>query len=441
MINTFTSFIKKNQLCDSNKIIMLAVSGGIDSVVMCDLFYHSGYSCTILHCNFKLRGNESDGDETFVRSLADKYNYPIYVKHFETEEYAEENGISIQMAARDLRYNWFNEISDEHNIDIIATAHNMNDNTETFLINLSRGTGIQGLTGIPVKNGKYIRPLLFASRPDIIAYAESKLQHREDSSNATTKYHRNKIRHQIIPILEELNPTFIQTMHDNMLRLSESNDIYKKHIQKTKNELFIHDDKCINIDLEALKELSPRSTWMHELFSTYGFSSDQCRNIEKFLDAKTGKQFISTSHRLYKDRGKLLLYKAQENSFERYYIDSAKSAASLPIPMDIEEISRDEIEGYSSSTNIAYLDFNKLSFPLIIRKWQHGDYFYPLGMEQMKKISDFFIDNKVPVPEKNRTWILTSGKHIVWIMGYRIDNRYKISDDTRKVLKIRIYKE
>ncbi len=440
MIEAFKKYLDQKKLCSKGEDIMLAVSGGIDSVVMTDLFCSAGYSCSILHCNFGLRDAESDGDEAFVRSLAARYEIPVFVKRFETEEYASENGISIQMAARELRYRWFDEMAEKQQAEHIATAHNMNDSVETVLLNLTRGTGIKGLSGIPVINGKYIRPLLFASRHEIGGYCkENKLQYREDSSNTSRKYNRNKIRHDLLPIFEEINPAFIRTMNDNIRRFEESHQIYSEQVMQKKNELFSYLSTHIEINLEALKCLEPISTWLFELFSEFGFSMDQCVNIGKILDSDSGKQFISPTYRLFKDRDKLLLYKSEDASFQRYYIDSPESRATLPFSMDIEVLEKSQLADFPDSPNIAVLDLEKINFPLILRKWQHGDYFFPLGMEQMKKVSDFFIDNKVPVPVKDRTWIMTSGKKIVWIMGHRIDNRYRITPDTKTVLKLHLY--
>ncbi len=440
ILATFQSFIQAHNLCSQQEDIMLALSGGIDSVVMTDLFYKAGYNCSILHCNFNLRGEESDGDEAFVRSVSASYDMPVFVKNFQTEDYATKEGISIQMAARKLRYDWFDETSRIHGIDLIATAHNMNDSIETVLINLSRGTGIKGLVGIPIRNGKFIRPLLNIPRKEIVEYAKEKnLKFREDSSNASKKYHRNKIRHDVIPVLEEVNPSFINTMYENIARISEAYEIFQDTIETKRKILFVKKSTHYQVSVAELKQLSPLSTWLFELFSVYNFSRDQCKNIELILDSDSGKQFISTSHMLYKDRDNLLLMEVEEESFERFYIDSHGSRASLPFPMDIDLVNIQNIGDFPDSQQIAFLDFDKLNFPLTVRKWQHGDYFFPLGMEQMKKVSDFFIDEKIPVPIKKQTWILASGKNIVWIMGFRIDDRYKITDQTTQVLKLHLY--
>jgi tRNA(Ile)-lysidine synthase len=440
MISKFKSFIIQHNLCTGQQQIMLALSGGVDSVVMTDLFCMSGYSCMVLHCNFGLRGDESDGDESFVRALSANYELPVFVKTFETETYAEEQGISIQMAARELRYDWFSEMADKHGVEVIATAHNLNDSVETALLNLSRGTGIRGLTGIPVRNGRYIRPLLFATRSEILDYCRlHHLTYREDSSNSSTKYQRNKVRHELIPLFEEINPAFIRTMGENIKRFEDAHTMYRERVVQEREKLFTDHGTHVEVDLTGLRELHPLGSWLYELFNEYGFSMDQCLNIEKILDSPSGKQFISPSYRLFKDREKLLLFKSKDTAFERYYIDSPDTSATLPFSMDMEVLDRDEINEFPDDQNIALIDLELLSFPLMLRKWQHGDYFFPLGMDQMKKVSDFFIDNKVPVPVKKHTWILTSGKKIVWIVGLRIDHRFRITDSTVRVLKLHLY--
>ena len=440
MTEKFLSFIEQNHLCTKTQRIMLAVSGGIDSIVMTDLFSMGGYDCVLLHCNFGLRGEESDGDEAFVRSVAARYDFPVFVRRFSTEEYAEEKGISIQMAARELRYAWFEEFSGDKKDEVIATAHNLNDSVETVLLNLSRGTGMKGLTGIPVVNGMYIRPLLFASRMEILEYGRvNNLQYREDSSNASKKYRRNKIRHDLIPVFEEINPSFIYTMGENIRRFIESHSIYRDQVVKIRDELFDTRDTHIEISIDSIRQLHPRKSWLYELFSEFGFSMDQCLNIENILYSDSGKQFISPTHRLFRDREKFMVFKLEETAFDRYYIDSPNSRVSLPFSMDIEVMDRARLKDFPGSEKIACLDLEKLNFPLILRKWQHGDYFFPLGMDQMKKVSDFYIDNKIPVPVKNRTWILTSGKKIVWIVGLRIDNRFRITEETKQILKLHLY--
>lgn len=440
MLEKFRQHIIHYELCRADNPPLLAVSGGIDSAVMTDLFKKAGYKNIILHCNFKLRGEESEADEAFVRAMAAECDFPVYVKNFDTEEYAKEHGISIQMAARDLRYSWFDEMSEKLNTEIIATAHNLNDSVETTLINLSRGTGIKGLTGIPIYHKNYIRPVLFATRQEIVQYArENSIRYREDSSNASVKYRRNKIRHDIIPSLEEINPSFIRTMKENMERFGEAHEIYREYVLIKRNELFIEKEDHFDIDIDKLRMMQPRASWLYELFSNFGFSREQCLGIDQIMEADSGKQFISPTHTLFKDRDRMLLFPVTQNSFERYYIDAPDKQSVLPFSLDVEVIAREELGTIPSSETIACLDMDKLNFPLIVRKWQHGDYFYPLGMEHIKKVSDFFIDNKVPVPVKSRTWIISSGKMLVWIAGFRIDHRFRITDKTTRVLKLQLY--
>ena len=434
-------FSKQNELFKNSDSILLAVSGGVDSVVMTDLFVRGGIKVAILHCNFQLRGNESELDEVFVRSLADSYGIPIFVQRFDTEIYANEHGMSIQMAARELRYKWFDEIRDYLQYDHIATAHNKNDAIETFFINLSRGTGIKGITGIPVRYSHYIRPLLFLSRTDIYYYARGKgLTYREDSSNASKKYQRNKIRHDIIPSFEELNPSFVDTMENNFHRFSDVALIYKSHINSVRKRLFrVLDDHTV-ISISDIRKLSPIATWLYELFHPYNFTNDQCRSIGKLLDAPSGKVFISTTHKLYKDRDSLYIIENKDiNGFERFYIDSNSKNCPLPFAAEMEVLDSFSTECISENNKIAFFDMDTLRFPLTVRKWMHGDFFYPLGMDHKKKVSDFFIDNKIPVPVKKNTWILASGQDIVWIIGLRIDNRFKVTENTTKVLKLQIY--
>ena len=442
MLQGFNTFLRKHDLCRPDERILLAVSGGIDSVVMVHLFLEAGFDCAIAHCNFQLRGEDSDLDEAFVRSLATSVGIPVFVKSFNMEAETKERNISLQMAARDLRYEWFDHLLSEQSLDRIATAHNKNDTVETFFLNLSRGSGIRGLKGIPPRRGKIIRPLLFASRSQIESYQRKhKLEYREDSSNLETKYQRNKIRHDVLPVMEQINPGFTEVMKGNMERLGEVFEIYDRSIQKVRTDLFEEKQGRISIRVEKLKKLTPLRTWLFELFSPFGFTRMQCEGIEKIMNAGPGRQTISTTHRLYKDRERMILVESDRKSIERYYLDDPEKHSSLPFPMDIEVLAKDELKIIPDDPLTACLDLDEIQFPLIIRRWMHGDYFYPLGMEQPKKLSDFFVDEKVPVPEKQSSWIMASGKKIVWIMGYRIDHRFRITSSTGRVLKLRFQPE
>ncbi len=439
MLQGFNSFIRRHGLCSLNDRILLTVSGGIDSVVMAHLFMQAGYDCAIAHCNFQLRGEDSELDEAFVRSLALLLEFPVYVKRFDVEAEMQAKGISLQMAARDLRYAWFEELASEQSMNHIATAHNRNDSVETFFLNLSRGSGIRGLKGISPCRGNIIRPLLFASRTQIESFQQAQhIEFREDASNLETKYQRNKIRHDVLPVMEQINPGFMEIMEGNMERIGEVYEIYTRSIEDRRNELFEEKPGRIVIDTGKLKKLRPLSTWLFELFSPYGFTRLQCEGIRKIMDAGPGRQSISTSHRLFKDRDQMILVPSKKDSFERYYLDDAVKQSSLPFPMDMEVLDRSELESIPGDPLTACLDLDEIQFPLSIRHWKHGDYFYPLGMEQNKKLSDFFVDQKVPVPEKEQIWVLASGKKIIWIMGHRIDNRFRIKPSTSRVLMLRL---
>jgi tRNA(Ile)-lysidine synthase len=363
---------------------------------------------------------------------------PVYTERFEVEDRAGEMGVSIQMAARDLRYAWFDRVLTTHTFTSLATAHNQDDSVETFLLNLSRGTGIRGLAGIPSRNGKIIRPMLFATRQDILAYCRQKqLSFREDQSNKETKYQRNKIRHDVIPIMEQINPGFVETMTGNMNRLHEALEIFTQTIDRTREELFIRESDRIYIDIDRVRSLKPLMTWLFELFSPYGFTPSQCEEIEHIMDAAPGRRSISPTHQLFKDRERLILVETTTSSFERYYLDSPEKLSALPFSMDVQVMERDALGQIPDDPWVACLDYDEIQFPLTIRHWLHGDYFFPLGMQQIKKLSDFFVDEKISVPEKERTWIMASGKKIVWIMGHRIDNRFKITPKTSRVLLLR----
>ncbi len=438
MLPAFKNNLNEHGLCGFGERILLTVSGGVDSVVMTHLFTRGGYECAIAHCNFRLRGEESDAEEAFVRSLAAGLEIPVFVKEFDVDSEVKEKGISVQMAARELRYSWFHELAEQHGFDVIATAHNLNDSVETFLLNLSRGTGIRGLTGIPARNGKVIRPMLFASRKEIGDYArKNSLGFREDSSNLETKYQRNKIRHDVIPFLEQINPVFIETMAGNMNRLREVSGIFTLAVDQVRDSLFEREGGAIRISIDKLKRLSPLDTWLYELFSPFGFTRLQCEGIGQILASSPGRRSISPTHQLYKDRERLILVESKQQAFERYYLDRPENFSSLPFAMDVEVIERGELERIPADRNTACLDYDLVRFPLTIRHWLHGDFFYPLGMEQIKKLSDFFVDEKVPVPEKERIWILATGRQIVWIMGQRIDHRFRITGQTRRVLLLR----
>jgi tRNA(Ile)-lysidine synthase len=438
MIDQFRSFIRDNHLIRKSDKILLTVSGGIDSIVMLDLFNRSGYNCGIAHCNFGLRGDESDGDEDFVRQLAYQYNVKFYCNHFNTEEYAREENISIQMAARKLRYDWFEKVRQSHPYNLIATAHNQDDVLETFFINLARGSGIRGLTGIKALQGRIIRPLLFAPRSLIEAYANKQsLSFREDSSNASEKYIRNKIRHKILPLFEEINPGFRNTLMETILKLRDTEAIFCDDINMMRKELLTVQDDMISISLDKLRELPQRKTYLFEFLSEYHFTPKQIHDIDEAINATSGKQFFSTTNRLVKDRSKLIITPIGEEEYRRYYIGEGSNQIYEPVHLEFILIEHTKSFRIPSESNIACLDYDLLTFPLLIRKWKSGDYFQPLGMKHRKKLSNFLVDQKLSIVEKENLWLLVNKEDIVWVINQRIDERYKITSKTRQVLMIK----
>lgn len=435
MLDRFREYIEKESICGFDDQILIAVSGGIDSVALLCLFEEAGYKIAIAHCNFHLRGVESDADASFVASLANEKSIRFYRKDFNTEEVARERGISIQMAARDLRYTWFEEVRNKEKYDLIATAHNLDDVLETFFINLSRGTGIRGLSGIPSKAGKVIRPLLFASREEIIDYAEKKgIRYREDSSNASEKYLRNKIRHKLLPLLEEQNPSFRRSLMETITKLSETEKIFSEEMDKLKNELMIFGKNQVLIPIENLDKLRSQKTVLYEILADYNFGPSTIEDICNSLGGPPGKQFFSQSHRLVKDRKELILTPLSEEENRKYYIELEQGQIYDPVNLEWVIIEYSEKFDILKDPNIACLDLDMLNFPLILRHWQAGDYFQPFGMQDMKKMSDFLIDEKVSLPDKENVWLLAMGQKIVWVLGRRIDDRFKITEQTRQVL-------
>jgi tRNA(Ile)-lysidine synthase len=438
MLDQFRSFIRENHLIRKSDKILLTVSGGIDSVVMLDLFIKAGYNCGIAHCNFGLRSAESDEDEDFVRQLAYQYGIRFFYKRFDTEEYAEDQGISIQMAARKLRYDWFEKIRKAQSFNLIATAHNQDDVLETFFINLSRGSGIRGLTGIKVVSGRIIRPLLFAPRSMIETYAnEFSISHREDSSNSSEKYIRNKIRHKILPLFEAINPSFRNTLMETIQKLRDAESIYTDEINLRRNEIITEKDDIISISLDRLRELPQRKTYLFEFLSEYHFSPKQIVDIDESVNATSGKQFFSTTHRLVKDRSEMIITLIGDEVYRKFYIPEGTDRIFEPLHLEFIVVENTPGFHIPSEPNIASLDYDLLTFPLLIRKWQSGDYFRPFGMKHRKKLSDFLVDQKISIVDKENQWLLLNNEDIVWVINQRIDERYKISPQTKQILMIK----
>ena len=431
MVQKFKEHVAAAMPFLNGKKLLLACSGGLDSVVLAHLCKALKFDFALAHCNFSLRGTESDGDEDFVRELASTFEINVYVKQFDTEQYAEEQRLSVQMAARELRYKWFDELLQSKRYDYVLTAHHADDSLETFLINLSRGTGIEGLSGIPQVNGNVVRPLLPFSRNEIIEYAKSEsIQWREDSSNTSVKYLRNKIRHEIVPGIKELNPTFLQNFQHTQHHLRQINDLVNNHLNELKSKLFQQRKDKVQIKIAELQKLQPLDAYLYGLFNGYGFS--EWSDVKDLLTAESGKQVFSKTHRLIKDRQSLILAKIERKESEAFEIHSDKAIDELPIKISLEDVETFEKQGQ----NVVFLDKEKLNFPLVLRNWKKGDYFYPFGMQGKKKLSKFFKDEKLDVLSKEKQWLLCSGDDIVWIVGRRADERFKVDDSTMKILKI-----
>lgn len=439
MVEQFIKYIHEEKLFHSSQRILLAVSGGADSMLMLHLFTNAGFSVAVAHCNFGLRGSESDGDEQFVSEYCDKHNLAFYVKRFNTQEYALEKGISIEMAARDLRYSWFAGLLSKHGLNLLATAHHQDDVIETFLINLSRGSGIKGLSGIQPKSGRIIRPMLFTNRAEILEYCQRmKIIYRTDSSNQDIIYKRNLIRQEILPLLELVNPAFRRNALKTIANLHETGELFQQRMSEIKSFVYFEDDQGVMIHIEKLLSQNPLRTILFELIREFGFQAEQVDGILESLTKESGRQFFSDNYRLVKDREYLLISPYQVKRDKLVYIEEECQRISSPVNLSFEKIDRTADFRFSTHPNLVDLDMDKLVFPLMLRHWQEGEYFQPLGMTGLKKLSDFFIDEKYSIPEKENAWILASGNQLVWLVGKRLDDRFKITATTRRILRIRL---
>ena len=436
------AFISENNLFCKNDRILIALSGGVDSVVLATLMKKCNYSICLAHCNFHLREEESNRDEAFVRSWAKENGVELFVKEFDTYGYMKENKISLEMAARDLRYQWFDLLLKEHNFSYLATAHHLDDSIETFFINLLRGTGIAGLHGIQAKNDKIVRPLLFATREEILSYAkENSISFVEDSTNSETKFTRNKIRHNLFPVLRELNPNFEFALKKDIEHLRDTEFVFRREIEKVKQEIIEKEKDVFKIRIEKLQELTPLNIYLYEILSEYGFNETNINDILLCLNENSGKQFFSKTHRLLKDRQYIFIDKIKDESKNNFFlINQQQGSLIYPLRMQMEVMRDLKFINISKSKNIATLDFDLLKFPLILRKWRQGDSFVPFGMKKEKKLSDYFTANKYSLIDKENQWILCSEEKIIWIVGERIDNRFRISNTTKNILKIEVEK-
>ena len=415
-------YIKQHSLFNPFDKIIVAVSGGADSVALLHFLLSMNYDCIIAHCNFHLRGDESDRDEQFVSELAKKYNCKLLKTDFDTKKYAVEQKISIEMAARELRYRWFEEIRQAENVLYVAVAHHQDDTAETILMNLARGTGINGLTGIKPRNGNIVRPFLCVSRKEIMTYIKrQKLSYITDSTNNDTQFTRNFFRKKIIPAFEKINPSFVENLLQTAEYLNDAALIYNHYINST--EIL----KNNRISIEELKKSKIAGSLLFENLKEIGFNAAQCADILSVIDAESGKQFFSPTHRLIKDRDYLII--------EPLADIAGADLQSVP-KLHFEIFLHTPDFKIDKSPDIAHLDNDKITQPLTLRHWQQGDAFYPFGMKGKKKLSDFFTDKKYTLQQKEQTWLLVSDNKIAWIVGERIDDRFKITAETKKIIKI-----
>jgi len=431
------TYIHKHQLLTPKGLIIVGVSGGTDSVVLLHLLVSLGYDCVAAHCNFHLRMEESKRDDEFVRNLAHSYSIPFYHIDFETTKYAKAHKISIEMAARNLRYSWFYDLLEKLDGQAIAVAHQADDNVETMLMNLVRGTGLRGLTGIPKRNKKVVRPLLRCNRSEIENYLlEHDLEHVEDSTNAANNYLRNKFRNEVLPVLTEINPTVRENLYHSIKNLEGNLAIYQQAIDNIQ-ELIVHkNDNIIKMDIDLIKQQVHVPTVMYELLYPYGFNSALIEQITECLDAEPGRIFYSDAYRLIKDRKCLIISEKDHIKTEYYSIEQTDKEIDFPIKLKINKLLVTPDFQVSKKRFCIHVDASKLTFPLQLRRWKAGDWFFPFGMTKKKKISDFFIDNKLSLDEKEQSWLLISGNDIVWIIGQRVDNRFRVTAETKEVYEI-----
>jgi tRNA(Ile)-lysidine synthase len=439
MLNKFKTQLDQQFSFLKNEKLLVACSGGMDSVVLTHLLVKTGYDVQLAHCNFSLRGNESDTDSNFVIQLAKNLELTVYTETFETEQFADDQGVSIQMAARLLRYQWFEELSGQLNIKYILTAHHLDDDLETFLINFSRGTGLKGLTGIPGRNQKIIRPLLGFSREEILAFAERQnLNWRDDSTNFSNKYLRNALRLDVIPKWKEASPALLQNYKTTREHLKNSQLLIEDYVTLILTYVAEETEEGFKLSVSKLKKLPNSKALLYELLYPFGFTAWE--DIYQLLDAQAGKQIVSKTHVLLKDRDYLILETTPSAKAEieiretLIFVDT--QSIKTPINLSFENVN--SLEEASSET--IFVDSDLLKYPLKLRKWKEADVFHPFGMTGKKKLSKFFKDEKLSLLAKKKIWLLTSDKKIVWVVGLRADNRFKVTSKTNNILKIQLQK-
>jgi tRNA(Ile)-lysidine synthase len=433
VLNAFQSYITRHRLAEPGDRILLAVSGGLDSMVMLDLFVQAGYSIGVAHANFQLRGAEAERDEAFVKQRCHQLGVTFYGQRFNTKNYAEVNHLSVQMAARELRYAWFNELLETEKYHWLATAHQRDDNMETVLMRWIKGGGLDQLTGIPMRNGKIIRPLLFASREDITAYAKSgDVQWVEDASNHTDNYQRNFIRHKIMPHIREINPSAGITFESGLEKMRGSYEMMQRGLGQLKDTITRQDGNNLIIDKTLLAMLANPAFVCYEWLRPWGFDFDRCQQLVEAMQGHSGSQFFSDTHLAVVDRDVIIVSPREEWTHE-ILLEEGQDKAALG-PWKLTVVRSPDVRP-SRSDDSAVLDAGQVKFPLVWRKWRSGDYFVPLGLGHRKKVSDFLIDEKVSRTRKNVVTVLESGGSIIWVVGFRVDDRYKVTAETRSALR------
>jgi tRNA(Ile)-lysidine synthase len=440
LINLFQQYISHHHLFTKDHHLLLAVSGGADSVVLVHLCHSAGYKFSIAHCNFQLRGEESERDEAFVKSLAQQCKVPVFVQKFNTQQYATSHKLSIQEAARKLRYDWFNELLPINSQPCaVVTAHHSDDSVETSAMHFFRGTGISGLRGILPKQGSIVRPLLFASKQSILDYAkEQNLQWVEDSSNESSKYTRNFFRNELLPLIEQVYPEVNNNLARNLQRFAETEQLYLQAIAQHKKKLLEQRGAEMHIPLLKLKKTEPLYSIVYEIIKDFHFTAAQTTDVIALLAAENSKYVQSSTHRIIKNRNWLVIAPLESAEAETILIENEdRTIKYAGGKMEISKLSNSN-DQLSSSSIIATLDAEKIEFPLLLRKWKAGDYFYPLGMKKKKKVARFLIDRKLSKTEKEKIWVLESNQKIIWVVGQRIDDRFKITALTKQVLRLDI---
>ena len=447
LLQRFQEYVKQNNLFSSKDSLLVAASGGVDSVVLCELCKQAGHDFTIAHCNFQLRGEESDRDEKFVNDMGKRYGVEVVTKKFETEKYAKEKKISIQEAARDLRYEWFHSlasspksIADRQVPDLILTAHHSDDNVETVLMNFCRGTGLPGLEGIPIASGHIRRPLLAFWKDELIQFAKDhKLEFVEDSSNASSKYTRNLFRNEIIPLIGKAYPQAKQNLRDNIDRFTEIEKLYRIATGEIKRKLLKKKGDEIHIPVKQLMSYRNRAL-IYEIISDFGFSEKHIDEVIKLAESESGKyiQSSTASTRIIKFRSWFIISANKPLQQQTIIIEEGRSNLQSALGNILIKIFTANNTQLPNDNATACLDAGGISFPLIVRRWKEGDYFYPLGLRKKKKLSRFFIDQKLSKTDREKIWVLEMNKKILWVVGLRIDDRFKITDKTERILKVSI---